>query len=53
MTLDTLLLLRTMLTKQSLQIGAEDFRPVARQVLTALDELDKAITEAQHPVAVP
>lgn len=49
MTLETLLLLRQILASQSLSVGADDFRPVARQVLSALDELDEAIRQAQPP----
>lgn len=49
MTRDTLLFLRDLLTRQTLQVGADDFRPVANQVLAALDELDQELNPKDHP----
>lgn len=51
MSLETLLLLRSVLARQTLEVGAEDFAPVARQVLAALAELDDAIEQAQQATA--
>ncbi|MBA2559632.1 MAG: hypothetical protein H0V07_07020 [Propionibacteriales bacterium] len=39
----TLLLLRDLLHRQQLQVGADDFRDTALQVIDALDDLDAAI----------
>lgn len=47
MSLETLMLLRSILARQSLDVGAEGFRGLAPQVVAALDELDAAITQAQ------
>lgn len=48
MTLETLLLLRQVLTAQQMSVGSEDFRTAAKAVMTALDELDAAIKEAEN-----
>lgn len=46
MKLSTLLLLRDLLHRQQLQVGADDFRDTTLRVLDALDDLDAAITNA-------
>lgn len=46
MTLETLLLLQQCLQGQQLAVGSPDFPDVAKVTITALAELDQAITEA-------
>ena len=45
MSLETLLLLRSVLGRMTLEVGAEDFTSTAKAVLSALAELDKAIEQ--------
>lgn len=40
---NTLVLLHRVLSAQQLAVGDEDFKATARQVITALDELEAAI----------
>lgn len=49
MTLDTLLLLRRCLHAQQMTVGDPSFTATARQVLAALDELDREIGRAEQP----
>lgn len=51
MSVATLLLLRRMLAAQQLQVGADDFAEVSRQVVVALAELDVALAAADGNVS--
>ena len=47
MSIETLLLLRQVLGRMTMEVGADDFAPLAERVLVALRELDEAIAAAQ------
>ena len=53
LSIPTLTLMRNTLNQTTLNVGAPDFRESALVVLTAIDEIDKAIDEATWPLDVP
>ena len=48
MTYETLIFLRNVLNQCSLRIGDDDFRTTALSAITALDELDKELSNANN-----